>query len=230
MLKFTMAAAALLVAGGANAATVLFSDDFEAETPRLAESSALAQWEVIGNVDIVGMPNPFGITCSGNCVDLDGTTGPGRILSNDIAFSAGGVVRIQFDLSGSQRTMSSDTFAFGAFFAGGVDLAGSQWFMPFTGAGSAGAQSGVGGLTWINGIPGLWPFQTYFLEFRPLTGGTLVLSFLTDSSDNIGPLLDNVLVTQTAAIPEPATWAMLIAGFGLVGGALRRRRLAAVPA
>jgi hypothetical protein len=28
----------------------------------------------------------------------------------------------------------------------------------------------------------------------------------------------------TAAVPEPATWAMLIAGFGLVGGAARRRR------
>lgn len=27
-----------------------------------------------------------------------------------------------------------------------------------------------------------------------------------------------------AAIPEPATWAMMIAGFGLVGGAARRRR------
>ncbi len=29
------------------------------------------------------------------------------------------------------------------------------------------------------------------------------------------------------AIPEPATWAMLIAGFGMVGTAMRRRRLAA---
>jgi hypothetical protein len=29
---------------------------------------------------------------------------------------------------------------------------------------------------------------------------------------------------QTTVVPEPATWAMLIAGFGLVGGALRRRR------
>jgi hypothetical protein len=27
-----------------------------------------------------------------------------------------------------------------------------------------------------------------------------------------------------AVIPEPATWAMMIAGFGLVGGALRRRK------
>jgi hypothetical protein len=29
---------------------------------------------------------------------------------------------------------------------------------------------------------------------------------------------------QIAVVPEPGTWAMLIAGFGLVGGALRRRR------
>lgn len=28
----------------------------------------------------------------------------------------------------------------------------------------------------------------------------------------------------TAAVPEPATWAMMIAGFGLVGGAMRRRK------
>ncbi len=27
-----------------------------------------------------------------------------------------------------------------------------------------------------------------------------------------------------SAVPEPATWAMMIAGFGLVGGAVRRRR------
>lgn len=28
----------------------------------------------------------------------------------------------------------------------------------------------------------------------------------------------------TPAVPEPASWAMLIAGFGLTGAALRRRR------
>ncbi|MDE2619485.1 MAG: PEPxxWA-CTERM sorting domain-containing protein, partial [Sphingomonadales bacterium] len=30
--------------------------------------------------------------------------------------------------------------------------------------------------------------------------------------------------TQTAAVPEPATWALMMAGFGLVGAALRRRK------
>lgn len=33
-----------------------------------------------------------------------------------------------------------------------------------------------------------------------------------------------------AAVPEPATWAMLVAGFGLVGFATRRRRLTVVAA
>lgn len=40
---------------------------------------------------------------------------------------------------------------------------------------------------------------------------------------------DNINVsTPTAAVPEPATWAMLIAGFGLVGGAARSRRIRAL--
>lgn len=37
--------------------------------------------------------------------------------------------------------------------------------------------------------------------------------------------IDNVVLDQvTGAVPEPATWAMMIGGFGLVGGAVRRRR------
>lgn len=33
---------------------------------------------------------------------------------------------------------------------------------------------------------------------------------------------------QDSAVPEPASWAMLIAGFGMVGGAMRQRRKATV--
>ena len=36
--------------------------------------------------------------------------------------------------------------------------------------------------------------------------------------------------TPTGAVPEPASWAMMVAGFGLVGGALRRRSMARVAA
>jgi hypothetical protein len=32
------------------------------------------------------------------------------------------------------------------------------------------------------------------------------------------------LVSGSAAVPEPASWALMIGGFGIAGGALRRRR------
>ena len=52
--------------------------------------------------------------------------------------------------------------------------------------------------------------------------GTLVLYYWdTFTADNT----HSVDVT-ISTVPEPATWAIMIAGFGLAGGALRRRRLA----
>ncbi|OJY71703.1 MAG: hypothetical protein BGP16_14030 [Sphingobium sp. 66-54] len=37
---------------------------------------------------------------------------------------------------------------------------------------------------------------------------------------------DNIVLREIAPVPEPATWAMMIGGFALAGGALRRRRVA----
>jgi hypothetical protein len=39
--------------------------------------------------------------------------------------------------------------------------------------------------------------------------------------------LDNVTIGTNSVVPEPATWAMMIIGFGLVGAAMRRRQPAA---
>jgi hypothetical protein len=38
--------------------------------------------------------------------------------------------------------------------------------------------------------------------------------------------IDNIVVDLGAAVPEPATWALMIAGFGMAGAAARRRNLA----
>ena len=40
-------------------------------------------------------------------------------------------------------------------------------------------------------------------------------------------ILNVANATQGGAVPEPATWAMMIVGFGLVGGAMRRQRIRA---
>ena len=50
-----------------------------------------------------------------------------------------------------------------------------------------------------------------------------ILSIVTSSTGNAFEF-DNVAVN--AAIPEPATWAMMLAGFGAVGFAMRRRQRA----
>lgn len=44
------------------------------------------------------------------------------------------------------------------------------------------------------------------------------------SAEEIAELNRVPFVAPTAAVPEPATWAMMLAGFGLVGGTLRSRR------
>ena len=65
------------------------------------------------------------------------------------------------------------------------------------------------------------------------TSATETLSFLGYGNLPVPPfaLLDGVTFTpDTNAVPEPATWAMMLAGFGAVGFAARRRRTTAVAA
>lgn len=47
------------------------------------------------------------------------------------------------------------------------------------------------------------------------------LTFASATNTPFGPALDNVSIS---AIPEPATWAMMIIGFGAAGGAIRSAR------
>ena len=60
------------------------------------------------------------------------------------------------------------------------------------------------------------PFSVTFFAETPTA---IAFTNGTTGDNMLG--LDNVSVT---AVPEPASWAMLIAGFGLTGAAMRRRR------
>lgn len=65
----------------------------------------------------------------------------------------------------------------------------------------------------------------YFTNFN--TGATSanvwMVSAARDGSID-GFKLSSITATATAAVPEPATWAMMISGFGMVGYSMRRRR------
>lgn len=90
---------------------------------------------------------------------------------------------------------------------------------------------------------GFVPWQQARFTFTP-TSASEVLSFLAGGTPTGVPpftLLDGVSLTPTLrsashrnplgldieAVPEPATWAMMIIGFGTIGAMLRRRRKAA---
>ena len=77
----------------------------------------------------------------------------------------------------------------------------------------------------IDALPGL---QTFYFNQKGLS------DFSYTPQTPLGSIqIDNVVIDQLGnatvdqlGVPEPATWAMMIGGFGLVGGAMRRRRSA----
>ena len=61
------------------------------------------------------------------------------------------------------------------------------------------------------------------------TGSSTTLAFASATGTPFGPALDNVSVST--AVPEPASWALMLVGFGGLGAVMRRqRRTAAVAA
>lgn len=71
---------------------------------------------------------------------------------------------------------------------------------------------------------GVGPWQAQHMSFTA-TATSQVLTFLAVGTPGGAPpisFLDGV--NMQAAVPEPASWALMIVGFGAVGGAMRRRR------
>ncbi|KQS04452.1 hypothetical protein ASG11_09480 [Sphingomonas sp. Leaf357] len=57
----------------------------------------------------------------------------------------------------------------------------------------------------------LAPLRSF--SWTPVTGG--------------GVQFDNIVLNDVAAVPEPATWGMMLLGFGMIGSAVRRRKATA---
>ena len=224
-----LAFGALAIAAPASAG-VVFSDNFDGEAGgnSALNYSGFANFAVTGNVDVV-KSGDYGITCSGSCVDLDGSTGPGSITSlSSFSFNAGDIIRLTGVLGGSQRSGAMDPFGLAFEFAGNTTVIdyGFNWggsdiiVVPST------TGLGIGSYSGIAGTAGFAPHSIFFTAG---SAGSLKFVFSTTSADNIGPLLDSVKLTiDSTAVPEPAAWAMMLAGFGLVGAAMRRREKLAV--
>jgi PEP-CTERM motif-containing protein len=182
----------------AHAATTVFADNFDTDTPGLNVTPS--GWSISngGTVDTIANGG-FGITCAGatgRCIDLDGTSGKsGNLVSPGLNLLAGQTYTAFFDLSGNQRAL------------GQTDVVSVSFDTAMTSV----------------SVLGNAAFGTHSVSFTPATSGTFHLSFLDSSRNNLGAILDNVNV-QTVAVPEPETLAMMIAGLGLLGVVARWRR------
>ena len=62
------------------------------------------------------------------------------------------------------------------------------------------------------------------------TGSPTTLTLAAVTGGNGGVFFDKVSVDSAGGVPEPATWALMLGGFGLMGASLRRRRPATATA
>ena len=69
---------------------------------------------------------------------------------------------------------------------------------------------------------------TFTTSLAGLTGQYYLYSVTAANGVNPGLSELSFEGDLVAAVPEPATWALMILGFGIVGSALRRRRRAQV--
>ncbi|HLZ73865.1 DUF642 domain-containing protein [Phenylobacterium sp.] len=230
MKKLTLVAvvstATLLIAAPAMASPLVVNGSFEAGTyvdrlnphgdqgamDLLPGSTVITGWTTTGGGDItwVTAPNGFGIAASDGAFSID-LTGYGDNPA--------------VNLSGIQQTIATDA---GATYLLTFDLGGEgQYGLPAGLLASAGAASRQFQTTTGGADSGHNGWTTETLSFVA-SGASTALTF----TGNVGQAyigLDNVSVVETAApgaVPEPAAWALMIAGFGLAGAALRRRRLA----
>jgi hypothetical protein len=223
-------ASALMFAAHPAAAASLI-DGFEGETAggSILDYASFANWTVgeDGTVDLV-RSGEFGITCrSGNyCVDLDGTTGGAGalILTTPFAYEAGDIVTVSWWASGNQRGGAND--GLGTLLTLGDDVSILDVVVTIGDTDIPVGDLTVDALFFEDGFAPTTPFRRYGWRFTAVADGSLELVFQDQGDDNWGVILDDVSFTA-APIPEAVTWAMLIAGFGLVGATARRRRLAA---
>lgn len=201
---------ALLVLASAGSAlgAQIFSEDFSGATPGTYTGGAIPGTQVSvtnANVDVVGVLNGSYFSCvddpSGNCLDLVGNTGGGGIQSVPT-----------FNLKAG-RTY---TLTFGEVLQG---------YSPGSSA-TTSVQISLGSLSQTEVYAGGVVTQET-LTFSPLVDqNNAELSFNTlIPADSVhGAVIDNIVLTSTGGVPEPAAWIMMLIGMGSLGGVLRGNR------
>jgi hypothetical protein len=77
--------------------------------------------------------------------------------------------------------------------------------------------------TFENGVSGSAVGNSIYMKFSSMQSGWYTVFFGGTNSDYTSTSY-NLSVSAVAAVPEPGTWAMMVAGLGVLGALARRRR------
>lgn len=126
----------------------------------------------------------------------------------------GSISNVSVDLSGTPGPGSLSQ----NFFAQAGTTYTLSWDYFKNGVGTA-LDVSFGGLTTTYAAPSI--ISHGLLSWTATASGLQTVTF-AGGNGNQGPTLDNVMLT--AAVPEPQTYALLLAGLGVIGFVARRRR------
>ena len=132
-----------------------------------------------------------------NFVELD--TNHNSLMYQDLATTAGQTYQVSFAYS-PRTGVSADSNPISVYWEGNL-------VNTYTGTTSANTD-----------------WTVYTLDLKATTNGSQLQFKAVGTDDSYGGSLDKISVT--AAVPEPETYAMLLAGLGLVGFAARRKKRA----
>ena len=198
ILKSALGAACLVtacLAAPAAFSAVLLSDNFDADAQALnwTGDATFNSTAAPGSVDLIGTGFFDLYPGHGNYVDLDGSSGVGNNPAGQLTSNA-------------------------SFGPGSYKLS----FLLGGNARGAAAQTttiSLGDFTTSITLASGDPLKLYSFNFTTAAGGNLVFTE-QGPSDQQGNILDDAALSS---VPEPASWALMLTGLGLVGVTLRRR-------
>jgi hypothetical protein len=142
-----------------------------------------------------------------------------------------------FYLTSGTPTSPSITANFGNGFSSALSFDDSFLFtIPQNGVGSGSISTSFSSLAnkltitglWINGtsyvVPSNASGQFLAVSGIPILNGVLNTIRVTGLTSSHGGTYSGTLTFAATTVPEAATWAMMFAGFGLIGATMRRRR------
>ena len=208
-LFLTGAAVALaLIAGPANAATLIAGNNGLAEQIHSAGNQA-AGTKVFGitqksNIGVsLTSTSKLGINGSGYALITDADSNDNEVFDNFNLFlttDPNGFTAVEFSIQYASQVLNTlgngELTIFVDFIGGGFDQFGPIFFKN----------------------AGLFDYQIK-------AEGSQVIERLRLRSNIQFDMIKQNDITVAAAIPEPATWMMMLFGFGLIGGAMRRRKM-----